>query len=114
MKLGDLASLKLLDANTSVETTTQRSGYDGKQVVLRIQLDNKSRRGKNVTLIRGFQSNPQELQSIEQQLKKQCGTGGSVGDNTIELQGDQRERARKILVTMGFAIQKESNKANKD
>jgi translation initiation factor 1 len=37
-------------------------------------------------------------------LKKACGTGGSTGENWIELQGDQRERLRELLLKKGFLV----------
>lgn len=71
---------------------------------MKVALDNKGRKGKSVTLITGFQSNPDELDTIARKLKSQCGAGGNVVDNSIEIQGDHVEKVKKMLVTMGFLI----------
>ncbi len=99
--LSDLAAL-LPNESTQVAAPKQKKGYNGKPQILKVVLDSKKRRGKTVTVISGFQSNPNELESIAQTLKKTCGAGGQVLDNTIEIQGDHRQKAIDKLTQMGF------------
>lgn len=80
-----------------------KQGYDGKAQRLRITTEKRA--NKTVTLVRGFQSNPDELDALVGTLKKQCGTGGRVLDNEIELQGDHRAKAATFLAKQGFAVQ---------
>lgn len=105
-KLSSLADLSSLLGNTPPQENEQKTktGYDGKPQKLKVALDNKGRKGKSVTLITGFQSNPDELDTIARKLKSQCGAGGNVIDNSIEIQGDHVEKVKKMLVTMGFLI----------
>lgn len=80
-----------------------KQGYDGK--VQRLRVTTEKRANKTVTLVRGFQSNPDELDTLVGTLKKQCGTGGRVLDNEIELQGDHRAKATSFLAKQGFVVQ---------
>ncbi len=107
-KLTSLSDLASLLPNDSTDKTTSNAivkmGYNGKPQILKVELDSKKRRGKTVTVISGFQSNPKELESISQTLKKTCGAGGQVLDNSIEIQGDHRQKVMDKLKTMGFAV----------
>lgn len=102
--LSDLASLLPEGSDKNTSTPQLKTGYNGKPQVLKVILDSKKRKGKTVTVISGFQSNPNELESIAQNLKKTCGTGGQVLDNTIEIQGDHRQKAIDKLKSMGFSV----------
>src|SRR5579871_1357694 len=56
--------------------------------IVRIMRDRKQRGGKTVTVITGVSGDDAVLTSLAQQLKKLCGSGGTVKDGTIEIQGD--------------------------
>lgn len=60
--------------------------------------------GKKVTVIDGLPRNSEFLESLAKELKKSCGTGGKAGDDSIELQGDQRERLHDLLSRKGWNI----------
>ena len=104
MKLSDLAALAQLATPEVQPSKEQKTGYDGKAVKLRVELDTKARRGKTVTRISGFQSTPEELTTLAQTLKKSCGSGGTVGDNLIDLQGDHRDKVKEVLSKLGYTI----------
>ncbi|KKI99390.1 translation initiation factor [Prochlorothrix hollandica] len=69
---------------------------------LRLQASRKGRGGKTVTVITGFQSKPDTLKALLKTLKGQCGSGGSVKDQTLEIQGDHRSQLLAALVTLGY------------
>ena len=73
------------------------------KVTAKLRLENRSS-GKHVTVVDGLPDNREFLDSLCRELKKACGTGGSTGENAIELQGDQRERLRELLVKKGFLV----------
>lgn len=79
-------------------------GHDGKGMTVRIRLDRKGRKGKTVTLVTGLQHNPDTMKEIARLLKERCGTGGTVKEGNIELQGDQRERAGMELERMHYIV----------
>ena len=72
-----------------------------KRVIFRIE--KKGRAGKVVTVVDGWHDlDVLRLPDIAQEIQRKIGSGGSVYEGTIELQGDQRKRAAEILQRMGI------------
>lgn len=71
---------------------------------LRISLDSKHRAGKAVTLVSGFIGRLDDLDILGKSMKQFCGTGGSVKDGQIIIQGDQREKVRQFLLKQKFGL----------
>ncbi len=69
---------------------------------LKIQLDKKSRAGKQVTLISGFVGNEGDLEALSKKLKNLCGCGGSAKDGEIMVQGDVREKVLSWLLAQNY------------
>ena len=65
--------------------------------VVRISRETKGRKGKGVTLVKGVKMTETELKQLSKQLKTLCGSGGSLKDGVIELQGDHREQVQTFL-----------------
>ncbi|MGD9018253.1 MAG: translation initiation factor Sui1 [Desulfobacterales bacterium] len=72
--------------------------------LIRIKRETKGRKGKTVTTISGFQESDTEMRRIASELKNRCGTGGSVKNGTILIQGDHRETAMAELTNLGFTV----------
>lgn len=68
---------------------------------LRIQTTRSGRKGKTVTIITGFQHNPETLAKLLKKLKSQCGSGGTVKDNSLEIQGDHKQKLLESLTKLG-------------
>ncbi len=64
---------------------------------LKVVLDSKQRKGKTVTLIQGFIGTEEDLKELAKLLKNKCGTGGSVKDGEIIIQGEIKEKILTIL-----------------
>ncbi|ASC70275.1 hypothetical protein XM38_012120 [Halomicronema hongdechloris C2206] len=69
---------------------------------LRVQASRKGRKGKTVTVISGFQQAPERLNALAKTLKGKCGSGGTVKDNTIEIQGDHADQLVQLLSQQGY------------
>ncbi len=70
--------------------------------IIRIQREVKGRKGKTVTIVSGFQLADDELKNLATQLKRRCGTGGSVKEGVIIIQGDHRDTLVTELNKRGF------------
>lgn len=70
--------------------------------ILKIRLDTRHRSGKAVTLVEGFTGKAEDLETLGKQLKTFCGTGGSVKDMQVIIQGDQRQKVLQWLRKNGY------------
>jgi translation initiation factor 1 len=71
---------------------------------VRLHKESKGRGGKGVTLITGLPLNDTELKQLAKELKQLCGTGGTVKDGVIEIQGEQREKLKPALELKGYKV----------
>jgi predicted translation initiation factor SUI1 len=74
--------------------------------IVRLGRETKGRRGKGVTIISDVPLGEAGLLELATKLKDRCGTGGTVKDRRIEIQGDQRDRLAAILEEMGYRVKR--------
>jgi translation initiation factor 1 len=72
--------------------------------VVRVSRETKGRAGKGVTLVRGLALEAAALSALARELKAFCGTGGTVKDGVIEIQGDHRDRLVEHLRAQGRSV----------
>ena len=90
-----------MDACSCNPSANPRDGHK----TVRVSLTSKGKKGKSVTLIKGLRMNPNELKAYAGKLKKKTGTGGSLKDGVVEIQGDYREKVAEILRKDGWEVQ---------
>ena len=73
------------------------------QQTLLVLLDKRNRAGKSVTLVQGFVGRQTDLDQLGKSLKSLCGTGGSVKDGEVIIQGDHRDKILAWLQKNGYA-----------
>lgn len=74
------------------------------RIVAKLRMEKKGRGGKTVTVVYDLPENQAFLKELASELKRACGAGGAVVDNTVEIQGDLRERVRAALEKKGWTV----------
>ncbi|WP_321814151.1 MULTISPECIES: translation initiation factor Sui1 [unclassified Paraburkholderia] len=74
--------------------------------VARVSRETKGRGGKSVTIVKGLTLDPMALAVLGKQLRTACGSGGTVKDGTIEVQGDHCERIVEELKKAGHSAKR--------
>ncbi|EMP56135.1 protein yciH [Marinobacter santoriniensis NKSG1] len=82
---------------------SERPSGDG---IVRVSRETKGRKGKGVTLITGIPLGDKELKAFAKVLKGKCGTGGTVKDGVVEIQGDQRDLLVPLLEQKGWTVKR--------
>lgn len=73
---------------------------------VRVRRETAGRKGKGVTVILGLPLTLEELTSVAKQLKATCGSGGTVKDGTVEIQGDHLDKVMQWLQKAGYSPKK--------
>lgn len=77
------------------------SDLEDSDQILRIHLDRR-KGNKEVTIVKGLEGSEDELKALGKMLKTKCGGGGTVKDGEILIQGNHREKVRKLLIDEGY------------
>lgn len=73
---------------------------------VRVGRETKGRKGKGVTIITGVPLAHEEMQALATLLKKRCGSGGTLKDGVIEIQGDHRDLVVEELQKRGWNVKR--------
>lgn len=90
-----------LAANVKAIAQAKADAQKAKDVV-RVSRETKGRGGKAVTLVSGITLPDKSLDALGKQLKASCGSGGTVKDGVIEVQGDHIDRIVALLTAQGY------------
>jgi translation initiation factor 1 len=74
------------------------------RIVVKLRMEKAGRGGKTVTVVDGLPRNAAFVAELARDLKRSCGTGGTVLDGAIELQGELRDRVRELLAKRGYVV----------
>ncbi len=97
------------DPNFKVEENTfEEKTLSPEQQKIKVRLDTKNRGGKAVTLVQGFIGTNADREELGKKLKTFCGTGGSVKDGEIIVQGDNRDKVLQWLQKNGYSNAKKN------
>lgn len=73
---------------------------------MRVSRESKGRKGKTVTIITGVPLEDRALEILLKELKRMCGSGGTLKEGVIEIQGDHREKVYEALIKRNFKVKK--------
>jgi len=88
---------------SNLEESVATKRVRASQQKVRLHLDRKGG-GKIVTLVKGLKEPREKIMNITKELKKKCGTGGTVKNGEILIQGNQRNVIQKILLKKGYDV----------
>jgi translation initiation factor 1 len=74
--------------------------------IVRIGRSTKGRKGKGVTMITGVPLESDALQELAKRLKQKCGSGGTIKEGVIEIQGDHRDLLVEELTSQGYTVKR--------
>lgn len=103
MDFSDLNLVYSTDGGKINKPLEKKSPPEGDGII-RIHRETKGRKGNGVTLIKGLPLNEEALKALAKEIKKRTGTGGSVKDFVIEIQGDQRDIVKTLLEKQGYRV----------
>jgi translation initiation factor 1 len=84
--------------------TLRRDELIPARIVAKLRMEKKGRGGKTVTVVYDLPRHQALLKDLAGELKRACGTGGAVVENTVEIQGDLRDRIRTVLHAKGWTV----------
>ncbi len=86
--------------------TAVAANHPPKDGIVRVSRETKGRKGKGVTIITGLPLNEAKLAQLATELKRKCGSGGTLRDGVIEIQGDHRDAIVSELQKLGYVVKR--------
>jgi translation initiation factor 1 len=80
------------------------SSLPPEQQIIYLHRESSGRGGKAVTLVKNLMLSADDLKALAKKLKQECGTGGTIRADVIEIQGEQREKIADILQKLGYRV----------
>lgn len=85
-------------------TVPKKGSVPPEQQTVYLHRESKGRGGKVVSVVKGLQLSEKDLKALAKQLKKVCGSGGTIKDGVIEIQGENREKMAKVLEGLKYTV----------
>jgi translation initiation factor 1 len=92
------------DLRKKNHTTASAKSLPPQQQTIYLHRETSGRRGNAVTLVKNLVLSTDDLKTLARKLKQECGTGGTIKEGVIEIQGEQREKIADILQKLGYKV----------
>ena len=92
------------DLRKKEQTVSHAKSLPPQQQTVYLHRESSGRAGKAVTLVKKLILSEDDLKALAKKLKQECGTGGTVKDGVIEIQGEQREKIANVLQKLGYKV----------
>ncbi len=96
-------SSELGDQRKKKQTANVKSLQPQQQTIY-LHRESSGRGGKAVTLVKKLVLSEDDLKALAKKIKNECGTGGTIKDDIIEIQGEHREKIAGILQKLGYKV----------
>ena len=92
------------DQRKKEQTTSHAKSLPPQQQTAYLHRESGGRGGKVVSVVKNLILTEDGLKTLAKKLKQECGTGGTVKDGLIEIQGEHRQRMAEVLTKMGYKV----------
>ena len=92
------------DLRKQAQTAPQNISLPPQQQTAYLHRESGGRGGKVVSVVKNLVLTEEDLKSLAKKLKQECGSGGTVKDGTIEIQGEHRQRMAEVLQKLGYKV----------
>lgn len=101
---GRVAKKRAKSKQGLVKSHKSNRAADPRDGIIRIRREVKGRKGKQVTVVSGLPATGDSLKRTAAHLKRVCGSGGSIKDGCVIIQGDHRDKVQSELNKLGYAV----------
>ena len=91
------------DLRKQTQITDVKSQQPQQQTIY-LHRESSGRSGKAVTLVKKLMLSEEDMKILAKKLKNECGTGGTIKDGIIEIQGEHREKIAVVLQRLGYKV----------
>ena len=92
------------DLRKETQTSATVKSLSPQQQIVYLHRESSGRGGKAVTLVKNLVLSADDLKALTKKLKQECGTGGTIKDGVIEIQGEHREKIADVLRKLGCKV----------
>lgn len=92
------------DLRKKEQTTSHAKSLPPQQQTAYLHRESGGRGGKAVSVVKNLVLTDEDLKTLAKKLKQECGTGGTVKDGVIEIQGEHRQRMAEVLIKLGYKV----------
>ena len=92
------------DLRKKKKKSTSVTSFPPQQQTVYLHRESKGRGGKTVTLVKKLVLSDEDLKALAKKLKHSCGSGGTVKNGVIEIQGEHRDKISDVLRELGYKV----------
>lgn len=92
------------DLRKQSESSAKGASIPPQQQTVYLHRESSGRGGKAVSLVKNLMLSADDLKSLAKKLKQDCGTGGTIKDGVIEIQGEHRKKIAEVLQKLGYKV----------
>ena len=92
------------DVRNQPQKPSHSKSLPPQQQMIYLHRESSGRGGKAVSLVKGLMLSEDDLKVLAKKLKQECGTGGTIKDGVIEIQGEHRQKIAEILIKLGYKV----------